>query len=131
MTNDERRLNKSHIEISYMDENEAKHYFIEPAEGSLPREGTDEAATDTRVLALLGIEPKVGAKFTIPVGIDENTQDAKYVERTFTLSGWWEYDSAIVASNVILPRSAAEETMRTFYRRTAKPDRQMALGHDV
>ena len=109
MTNDEPPFNKSHIEISYMDENEAKHYFIEPAEGSLPREGTDEAATDTRVLALLGIEPKVGAKFTIPVGIDENTQDAKYVERTFTLSGWWEYDSAIVASNVILPRSAAEE----------------------
>lgn len=109
MTNDEPPFNKSHIEISYMDENEAKHYFIEPAEGSLPREGTDEAATDTRVLALLGIEPKVGAKFTIPVGIDENTQDAKYIERTFTLSGWWEYDSAIVASNVILPRSAAEE----------------------
>ena len=76
---------------------------------SLPREGTDEAATDTRVLALLGVEPKVGAKFTIPVGIDENTQDAQYIERTFTLSGWWEYDSAIVASHVLLPRSAAEE----------------------
>ena len=83
-----------------MDANEAKHYFIEPVEGRLPREGTDEAATDTRVLALLGVEPKVGAKFTIPVGIDENTQDAQYVERTFTLSGWWEYDNAIVASNV-------------------------------
>ena len=109
MTGDEPPFNKSHVEISYMDESEAKHYFIEPAEGSLPREGTDEAATDTRVLALLGVEPKVGAKFTIPVGIDENTQDAQYVERTFTLSGWWEYDSAIVASNVILPRSAAEE----------------------
>ena len=109
MTDSEPPFNKSHIEISYMDANEAKHYFIEPVEGSLPREGTDEAATDTRVLALLGIEPKVGAKFTIPVGIDENTQDAQYVERTFTLSGWWEYDNAIVASNVILPRSAAEE----------------------
>ena len=109
MTGDEPPFNKSHVEISYMDESEAKHYFIEPAEGSLPREGTDEAATDTRVLALLGVEPKVGAKFTIPVGIDENTQDAQYIERTFTLSGWWEYDSAIVASNVLLPRSAAEE----------------------
>lgn len=109
MTGDEPPFNKSHVEISYMDESEAKHYFIEPAEGSLPREGTDEAATDTRVLALLGIEPKVGATFTIPVGIDENTQDAQYIERTFTLSGWWEYDSAIVASNVLLPRSAAEE----------------------
>lgn len=109
MTGDEPPFNKSHVEISYMDENEAKHYFIEPVEGNLPREGTDEAATDTRVLALLGVEPKVGAKFTIPVGIDENTQGSQYVERTFTLSGWWEYDSAIVASNVLLPRSAAEE----------------------
>ena len=109
MPSSEPPFNKSHVEISYMDANEAKHYFIEPTEGSLPREGTDEAATDTRVLALLGVEPKVGAQFTIPVGIDENTQQAQYVERTFTLSGWWEYDSAIVASNVLLPRSAAEE----------------------
>ena len=111
MTGDEPPFNKSHVEISYMDENEAKHYFIEPVEGNLPREGTDEAATDTRVLALLGVEPKVGAKFTIPVGIDENTQGTQYVERTFTLSGWWEYDSAIVASNVLLrarqPRNCA------------------------
>ena len=102
-------FNKSHVEISCMDETEAKHYFIEPAEGSLPREGTDEAATDTRVLSLLGIEPKVGAQFTVPIEIDSNTTDARVVERTFTLSGWWEYDSAIVASHVLLPRSAAEE----------------------
>lgn len=109
MTGDEPPFNKSHVEISYMGESMAKHYFIEPTEGRLPREGTDEAATDTRVLALLGVEPKVGAKFAIPVGIDDNTQDAQYVERTFTLSGWWEYDSAIVASNALLPRSAAED----------------------
>lgn len=102
-------FNKSHVEISCMDEAEAKHYFIEPAEGSLPREGTDEAAADTRVLSLLGIEPKVGAQFTLPIEIDSNTTDARVVERTFTLSGWWEYDSAIVASHVLLPRSAAEE----------------------
>ena len=109
MTPGEVPFNKSHVEISCMDETEAKHYFIEPAEGSLPREGTDEAATDTRVLSLLGIEPKVGAQFTVPIEIDSNTTDARVVERTFTLSGWWEYDSAIVASHVLLPRSAAEE----------------------
>lgn len=109
MTPGEVPFNKSHVEISCMDETEAKHYFIEPAEGSLPREGTDEAAADTRVLSLLGIEPKVGAQFTVPIEIDSNTTDARVVERTFTLSGWWEYDSAIVASHVLLPRSAAEE----------------------
>ncbi len=102
-------FNKSHVEVSYMDDSEAKHYFIEPAEGRLPREGTNEAATDTRVLALLGVEPKVGAQFTLPIEIDSNTTDARTVERTFTLSGWWEYDSAITASHVLLPRSAADE----------------------
>ena len=48
-------------------------------------------------------------QFTLPIEIDSNTTDAHVVERTFTLSGWWEYDSAIVASHVLLPRSAAEE----------------------
>ncbi len=102
-------FNKAHIEISHLDELGAKHFFITPTEGSLPREGTDEAMTDTRVLGLLGIEPKIGAKFTIPIGIDDNTAQKSVVERTFTLSGWWEYDSAIVASHVVLPRSATEE----------------------
>ena len=102
-------FNKSHVEVSYMEPAAAPHYFCQPAEGTLPREGTDEAATDTRVLALLGVEPKVGAKFTISFYLDENTPSRKPVTRTFTLSGWWAYDSAIVASHVLLPRSAAEE----------------------
>ncbi|MCI9122070.1 MAG: ABC transporter permease, partial [Oscillibacter sp.] len=56
-------FNKSHVEVSYLEPAAAPHYFCQPVEGTLPREGTDEAATDTRVLALLGVEPKVGAKF--------------------------------------------------------------------
>ncbi len=102
-------FNKSHVEVSYLEPAAAPHYFCQPVEGTLPREGTDEAATDTRVLALLGVEPKVGAKFTISFYLDENTSSRKLVTRTFTLSGWWDYDSALVASNVLLPRSAAEE----------------------
>lgn len=109
MTSSDPPFNKSHVEVSYMEPVEAGHYFLRLKEGRMPAEGTDEAATDTRVLALLGVEPKIGAKFTIPVGIDENTNQTKYVERTFTLSGWWEYDSAITASHVLLPRSATEE----------------------
>ena len=109
MTSDDPPFNKSHIEVSYMDPTQAKHYFIEPVEGRLPAEGTDEAAADTRVLSLLGVEPKIGARFTLPIAIDGNTEDAHVVERTFTLCGWWEYDSAITASHVLLPRSAADE----------------------
>ena len=102
-------FNKSHVEVSYLEPAAAPHSFCTPVEGTLPREGTDEAATDTRVLALLGVEPKVGAKFTFSFYLDENTPSRKLVTRTFTLSGWWEYDSALVASHVLLPRSAAEE----------------------
>ncbi len=102
-------FHKSHVEVSYIEPNGAPHYFCEPVEGTLPREGTDEAAMDTHVLALLGVEPKVGAKVTLPVTIDCNVRDCKTVERTFTLSGWWEYDSAVVANHVLLPRSAAQE----------------------
>ncbi len=99
----------SHVEVSYIEPNGASHYFCTPVEGALPREGTDEAATDIRVLTLLGVEPRVGAQFTMPITLDEGTPHPRTIERTFTLSGWWEYDSATPANHVLLPRSAAEE----------------------
>ena len=102
-------FNKSHVEVSYMEPAAAPHYFCAPEQGRLPLEGTNEAATDTRVLSLLGVEPELGAEFTISFYIDENTSDRKLVTRTYTLSGWWSYDSVCVASNVLLPRSEAEE----------------------
>ncbi len=102
-------FNKSHVEVSYIEPHGASHYFCEPIAGTLPREGTDEVATDTHILALLGVEPEVGAKITLPVTIDRDVGEGKIVERTFTLSGWWEYDSAVIANHVLLPQSAAKE----------------------
>lgn len=80
-------FNKSQVEISYLEPSAAPHYFCTPIEGALPREGTGEAATDTHVLALLGVEPKVGAQFTISFYIDENTPWRQLITRTYTLSG--------------------------------------------
>ena len=34
-------FHKSHVEVSYCDENEAKWMFLEPKEGRLPKEGTN------------------------------------------------------------------------------------------
>jgi len=102
-------FNKSHVEVSYIEPHGAPHYFCDPVEGTLPHEDTGEAAMDTHILALLGVEPKVGAKVTLPITIDSDVGEGKVVERTFTLSGWWEYDSAIVANHVLLPQSAARE----------------------
>lgn len=96
-------FNKSHVEISYSDANEAAWMYCQPVEGRLPEEGTNEAATDTRVLELLGIEPKLGAEFTVRFKVDghETTQ-------TFTLCGWWPYDEAVVANHILIPLSRAE-----------------------
>lgn len=100
-------FNKSHVELGYSDANQAKWMFCDPVEGRLPQEGTDEAATDTRVLELLGVEPVLGATFTIPFQVagQETTQ-------TFTLCGWWEYDEASTASHVLLPQSRVDQVLQ-------------------
>ena len=93
-------FNKSHVEIGYSDANQAHWMYCDPIEGHLPQEDTNEAATDLRVLELLGVEPELGNEFTMTFYVDghETTQ-------TFTLCGWWEYDEAIVANHVLVPES--------------------------
>ena len=100
-------FNKDHVEVGYSDANGAHWGFCDPVEGRLPQEGTNEAATDTHVLELLGVEPQLGATFTITFSVDghETTQ-------TFTLCGWWEYDPAVVARHVLIPESRVEEVLQ-------------------
>lgn len=93
-------FNKSHVEVSYCDENEAHWMYCDPIEGRLPKEGTNEAATDLQVLSLLGVEPKLGAQFTITFSVD-----GKETTQTFTLCGWWEKDEIVVANHVLIPES--------------------------
>lgn len=99
-------FNKSHVEIGYSDANEAKWTYCTPVEGRLPKEGTNEAATDTHVLALLGVEPKLGETFTVTFNVDghETTQ-------TFTLCGWWDYDEAVVANHILVPESRVDAVL--------------------
>ncbi len=99
-------FNKAHVELGYSDANNARWMYCEPVEGRLPLEGTDEAATDTRVLGLLGVEPKLGERFTISF-----TVDGKETTQSFTLCGWWEYDEAVTASHVLLPESRVDAVL--------------------
>ena len=99
-------FNKSHVEIGYSDANEAHWSYCDPAEGRLPQEGTDEAATDTHVLELLGVEPEIGAKFIVTFDVDGHT-----TTQTFTLSGWWEYDEAVVANHILIPESRVDAVL--------------------
>lgn len=99
-------FNKSQVEISYADANYAKWTFLEPVEGRLPKEGTNEAATDTAVLALLGVEPEIGTEFTMTFDVD----GTKTTE-TFTLCGYWNYDQVTAANHVLLPESRVQEIL--------------------
>ena len=102
----EEPFNKSHVEIGYSDANEARWMYCEPVVGRLPQEGTDEAATDTRVLELLGVEPELGAQFTVTFAVDGHE-----TAQTFTLCGWWEYDEAIVANHILIPESRLDAVL--------------------
>ena len=93
-------FNKSHVEISYANDNTAHWMYCDPSVGRLPAEGTDEAATDLKVLELLGVEPVLGNEFTMTFYVD-----GQKTTQTFTLCGWWEYDEAIVANHVMIPES--------------------------
>ena len=99
-------FNKSHVEVSYADANEAHWMYCDPVEGRLPQEGTDEACKLFQARWLLGIEPEIGAQFTVTFDVDghETTQ-------TFTLSGWWEYDEAIVADHILIPESRVDAVL--------------------
>lgn len=95
-------FNKSHVEVGYSDAKQAHWMYCDPKEGRLPKEGTDEAATDLRVLKLLGVEPVLGNSFTMTFYVDGHK-----TTQTFTLCGWWEYDEAVVANHVLIPESRA------------------------
>lgn len=105
---------KAHVEVSYMDSKEAELYFCVPEHGTLPQEGTNQIATDTRVLKLLGIEPEIGAKVPLTYELGTGTHSRQKVTGEFVLSGWWEHDPACIASHIVTSRSYADEVLKDY-----------------
>ena len=99
-------FNKYHVEISCMDENYAKWTFLKPESGHLPTNGTKEAATDTAVLSLLGVEPEIGSKFTLSFPVD-----GKVTTQEFTLCGYWENDEVSPAHHILISESCIDEIL--------------------
>lgn len=106
-------FNKAHVEVSWMDDNCAEDYFIHLKEGHYPRE-KDEIIADSRILALLGVQPELGAKIELPYYLGENTGHPELVRDTFTLCGWWEYDPAGMASFANVSREYADEILAGY-----------------
>ena len=105
---------KWHVEVGYADQTCADSMFCTPAEGRLPEEGTLEAATDTRVLALLGVEPELGAQFTVTYYLGTGTDEMVPVTQTFTLCGWWEYDGVVQASHILVAESYTDQVLEGY-----------------
>ena len=99
-------LRKNHVEVRWNDTNAAHWMFLDPIEGKLPQEGTNEAATDLEILRLLGVEAKLGAEFSVLVDVN-----GKPTQQTFTLCGWWEKDPAITANHILIPESRVDAVL--------------------
>lgn len=114
---------KSHVEVGYADATCASAMYCVPTEGRLPKEGTMEAATDTRVLRLLGVEPKIGETFTLTYRLGKSLGDqAKEVTSTFTLCGYWKYDEATTASHVLVAEDYVKEQLEAYVSQGAYDD---------
>ena len=85
-------------EVSYMADNQAVWSYAVPTQGRFPKNGK-EIAMDTGALELLGYEPILNSEITLTYEIDnKGTQGEKrLVTDTFTLAGFWEYDSFMPA----------------------------------
>lgn len=104
---------KNPVEISYMDETDANFMFCTPSKGRLPKEGTKEIATDTRVLKLLGIQPSLGANITLTYQYSLGSNSSMRTD-TFTLCGYWEYDGVSPSSHMITSRSYTEDLLHNY-----------------
>ncbi len=106
-------FNKAHVEVSWMDDNCARDYFIDLEQGHYPQ-AKDEIIADSRVLALLGVEPEMGAKIELSYYLGQNTSRPELRTDTFTLCGWWEYDPAGMASFINVSRAYADEILADY-----------------
>ena len=99
---------KDYGEVSYMEDNTAKWSFAQPTVGRTPKTGR-ELATDTKVLALLGITPELGAQVDLTYTLADQTQRGDDVTDTFTLVGWWDYDDRMAVHYINISREYAQE----------------------
>ena len=99
---------KDYGEVSFMEDNTAKWCYAQPTVGRTPKNGK-ELATDTKVLAMLGVTPELGAQVKLTYTLADQTQQGENVTDTFTLVGWWDYDDRIAVHDINISREYAQE----------------------
>lgn len=94
-------------EVSFMDENCATWSFATPDHGRMPQNG-NEITMDTKALSLLGVDPEIGAEVSLTYHtFDENGTTLDRTD-TFTLVGWWEYDTLSPTHYINISREYAK-----------------------
>ena len=83
------------VEIRYADENYARSCFSYPETGTMPTQ-KNEIALDTLTLDKMGLPCELGQKITLRWRRD--LSGSEYTTGVFTLSGYWEGNSAAMAS---------------------------------
>lgn len=90
-----KELTGRQVEIRYADENYARSSFSYPTTGTMPvRE--NEIALDTLTLDKMGLPYELGQKITL--GWRKDLTSDEYTTSTFVLSGYWDGNSAAMAS---------------------------------
>jgi putative ABC transport system permease protein len=105
-TNEE--LIKRQTEIRYTQSHDLDFGFTELKKGNLPTK-EDEIVVDTIVMDMLNVPHQVGVKITLSfpfMGKDYN--------ETFTVSGWYEGDPVIGASQVYLSKAYLDKISQGF-----------------
>ena len=83
------------VEIRYADENYARSSFSYPTEGTMPVQA-QEIALDTITLDKMGLPYELGQEITFEWRKDLTSDE--YTTSTFVLSGYWDGNSAAMAS---------------------------------
>lgn len=105
-------FSKAQVEVSFMDEEAAKYSFLMPEVGRLPKENTKEIACDTRVLEMLGKDLKLGQEIELEIILGNR----KIIKDKFILVGYWEYDDAMYANQILIPKSYVDESLIGYER---------------
>ena len=90
-----KELTGRQVEIRYADENYARSSFSYPTTGTMPVQ-ENEIALDTITLDKMGLPYELGQEITLEWRKDLTSDE--YITSTFVLSGYWDGNSAAMAS---------------------------------
>lgn len=101
-------LKKHPSEIRYATDKEAEYMFAKPTTGRMPS-SCNEIAMDTIVLDYLGIPHELGQKITIEYSLNKEK-----ISDSFVLTGYFDGDKAIPASQILISREYLDAKLANF-----------------